>query len=145
MSPDHYTISIKSAVGNLEKVRLWASHIARTLGFEERAVFEIEISVYEACANVIEHAYGNDPGQYIDLHVTVEPDRFVVTVKDDGGAFNPPPAARKDIAAIIHSKQEGGLGLYIIETCMDEILYRRQGGRNILELVKYLPRVVPAR
>jgi hypothetical protein len=24
---------------------------------------------------------------------------------------------------------------------MDEILYRRQGGENILELIKYLPRI----
>jgi hypothetical protein len=33
--------------------------------------------------------------------------------------------------------------MHIIEACMDEILYRRQGDENILELIKYLPHYAP--
>jgi len=136
---------ITSAVPNLEKVRRWAAHIASSLGFDERAAFEVEISVYEACANVIEHAYHSDPDKYVDLKITASPEKLVVAIYDDGGAFAPNGPRKKDIAAIITSEQEGGLGLYIIEACMDEILYRRQNGRNTLEMVKYLPRGAPVR
>lgn len=140
MTEKEYQFRIRSDVSQLEKVRKWASYIARALGFDERAVFEIELSLYEACANVIEHAYANNPDHYIDLKLTVELDKLVVTIRDEGGSFEPTSLKEKDIAKIIETEQDGGLGMHIIEACMDEILYRRQGRENILELIKYLPR-----
>ncbi|MGD8717642.1 MAG: ATP-binding protein [Candidatus Zixiibacteriota bacterium] len=144
MAEREYQFRIRSQVSQLEKVRKWAAYIARALGFAERAVFEIELSIYEACANVIEHAYSNDPGNYIDVKIAVELDRLIVTIRDEGGAFQTSELKEKDIARIIETEQDGGLGMHIIEACMDEILYRRQGRTNILELVKYLPRVAHA-
>ncbi len=143
MAEREYQFRVKSAVSQLEKVRKWGAYIARALGFEERAVFEVELSIYEACANVIEHAYANDPDKYIDLKITVELDRLVVTIRDEGGTFEPSSLKEKNIAKIIETEQDGGLGMHIIEACMDEILYRRQGNENILELIKYLPRLAP--
>lgn len=140
MAERGYQFRIKSAIPQLEKVRKWASHVARALGFDDRAVFEVELSIYEACANVIEHAYDNNPNNYIDVKLSVELDKLVVTIRDEGGAFEPTSLKEKDIAKIIETEQDGGLGMHIIEACMDEILYRRQGGENILELIKYLPR-----
>jgi serine/threonine-protein kinase RsbW len=143
MAEREYQFRVKSSVSQLEKVRKWGAYIARALGFDERAVFEVELSIYEACANVIEHAYANDPDNYIDLKITIELDRLVVTIRDEGGAFEPSSLKAKDIAKIIETEQDGGLGMHIIEACMDEILYRRQGNENILELIKYLPRLAP--
>jgi anti-sigma regulatory factor (Ser/Thr protein kinase) len=143
MAEREYQFRVKSAVPQLEKVRKWAAYIARGLGFDDRAVFEVELSIYEACANVIEHAYGNNPHKYIDLRMAVELDRLIVTIRDQGGTFEPSSLKEKNIARIIETEQDGGLGMHIIEACMDEILYRRQGGENILELVKYLPAGAP--
>jgi anti-sigma regulatory factor (Ser/Thr protein kinase) len=143
MAEREYQFRVKSSVSQLEKVRKWAAYIARALGFDERAVFEVELSVYEACANVIEHAYANNPDNYIDLKITVELERLVVTIRDEGGTFEASSLKEKNIAKLIETEQDGGLGMHIIEACMDEILYRRQGNENILELVKYLPRLAP--
>jgi serine/threonine-protein kinase RsbW len=143
MAEREYQFRVKSSVSQLEKVRKWGAYIARALGFDERAVFEVELSIYEACANVIEHAYANNPDNYIDLRITVELDRLVVTIRDEGGVFEPSSLKEKDIAKIIETEQDGGLGMHIIEACMDEILYRRQGNENILELIKYLPHYAP--
>jgi anti-sigma regulatory factor (Ser/Thr protein kinase) len=143
MAEREYQFRVKSSVSQLEKVRKWGAYIARALGFDERAVFEVELSIYEACANVIEHAYANNPDNYIDLKITIELDRLVVTIRDEGGAFEPSSLKEKDIAKIIETEQDGGLGMHIIEACMDEILYRRQGNENILELIKYLPHYAP--
>lgn len=134
-----YRFRVTSDIANLDKVRLWGGHIARRLGFDERSVFEIEISLYEACANVIEHAYLNRPDQYIDLTFEARDGRAVLTILDEGGAFDPSQLKTKDIPKIIDTEQDGGLGMFIIEACMDEILYRRHNGRNVLELIKYLP------
>jgi anti-sigma regulatory factor (Ser/Thr protein kinase) len=87
MAEREYQFRVKSSVSQLEKVRKWGAYIARALGFDERAVFEVELSIYEACANVIEHAYANDPDNYIDLKITVELDRLVLS--------NPPRSKRR--------------------------------------------------
>jgi serine/threonine-protein kinase RsbW len=139
MAPSTYQFRMSSDVANLEKVRLWAAHVARDLGFDERAVFEVEISVYEACANVVEHAYHNARDKFIDLTISVQTDRLVVVIRDEGGVFEPAAMRDKNIPLMIENEQDGGLGLFIIEACMDEILYRRHGGCNTLEMVKYLP------
>ncbi len=143
MAVREYRFRVKSSVSNLEKVRRWVANIARTLGFDERAAFGVEISVYEACANVIEHAYNNTPGKYIDLKIAATPGKLVVTIRDRGGAFQRSSLKEMDIAKIIETKQVGGLGVHIMEACMDEIIYRREGGRNVLELVKYTRDAAP--
>jgi serine/threonine-protein kinase RsbW len=145
MTTATYEFRIRSDVPYLEKVRLWAANIARHLGFDERGVFEIEISVYEACANVVEHAYRNAPGRFIDLALKVGDGKLTIVIEDEGGVFEAAALRPKDIAGMIASEQNGGLGLFILEACMDEILYRRHGGRNILELSKYLPSAAPRR
>ena len=143
MIPAVYQFRVQSDVTYLEKVRLWAAHVARERGFDERGAFEVEISVYEACANVMEHAYGNDTGKFIDLMITILDGKLIITIQDEGGVFDPSSLRDKDIAKMIETEQDGGLGLFILEACMDEILYRRSGSRNILELIKYIPPVAP--
>ncbi len=132
-----YTLRIKSSVKTLEKVRKFISYVALALGFNEHRVFEIEISVYEACANIIEHAYQNDPNGIIDIKVVGDTTKAAITITDHGLCFPPNIDRSKDITKIIETRQDGGLGIYIIEACMDEIVYRRENNTNVLELVKY--------
>lgn len=137
MSPKVSRLDIKSSVKSLDKVREFISRAARELGFNEHAVFEIEISVYEACANIIEHAYKNDPTGLINIAVTGDEAKVVITIEDHGLSFPTDIDRAIDITKFIETRQDGGLGIYIIEACMDEISYNRADDTNVLELVKY--------
>jgi anti-sigma regulatory factor (Ser/Thr protein kinase) len=132
-----YSLDVKSSIKNLEDVRNFISVTAAALGFDEHSAFEIEISVYEACANVIEHAYRSDPGGVIAIEVVGDSSKAVVTITDNGLRFPPSVDRNIDITRFIETRQDGGLGIYIIEACMDEIRYRREDNTNVLEMVKY--------
>lgn len=132
-----YNLNVNSSIKALEEVRDFISVAAVALGFDEHCAFEIEISVYEACANVIEHAYRNDPTGVIKINVVGDASKAVITITDNGLRFPPNANRTIDITNFIETRQDGGLGIYIIEACMDEIKYQRENETNVLEMVKY--------
>ncbi len=63
---------------NLDIIRKFISGIAGNVGFTEEEVYQIELAVDEACANVIKHAYANEQdNKEKNIHVNVQknPDR----------------------------------------------------------------------
>jgi serine/threonine-protein kinase RsbW len=60
-------------------------------------------------------------------------DRVVITITDYGGSFDPSAVPAPDLDAL----PEGGLGLFIIESFMDDVVYS-PGPPNILRLTKLI-------
>ncbi|MCP4230654.1 MAG: ATP-binding protein, partial [bacterium] len=58
------------------------------------------------------------------------------TITDNGLPFEWDGRAEVDISEMIFTKRDGGLGLHIIEACIDELKYERINDRNILKLFK---------
>ncbi|MDH7568914.1 MAG: ATP-binding protein [Armatimonadota bacterium] len=137
----------------LSLVRDVITAVARKMGFAEERVGEIEIAVDEACANIIEHAYGADaqpqqvvvewrpdtPPLSITLRVSVFFDRIEVRITDAGPHFSLEEIPDLDVAAFLTSGRRRGIGRYLIRQCMDEVSHRYIDGEgNELLLVKYL-------
>jgi len=57
-------------------------------------------------------------------------------VEDDARPFNPLERAPVDTTVPLDQKPLGGLGIHMIRHSMDELEYRRDGGRNILTMRK---------
>jgi serine/threonine-protein kinase RsbW len=140
MTDKSKTISIKSSVENLEGIRRFISGITRELGFREHAAFEVELALYEACANVIEHAYENESGNDIHIETAADAERLVITITDFGLPFKWDGRSEVNISEMIFTKQDGGLGLHIIEACIDDLKYERVNDKNILKLYKAIPK-----
>lgn len=89
----------------------------------------VELAVSEACTNAIKHAGKGG----IILAFQVFDGGIVVQVKDQGKGFDldkvPPPD--------FDNHPEGGYGIYIIKSKMDEVEYIRTKNWNILSMTKY--------
>ncbi len=107
-------------------------------GFGEDDCRQVTLAVDEAMANVIRHAYANQPGQPIEL-VCLANDRGVEFVIEDRGR----PVDRERLAAATERRPDelrpGGRGAYFIEQIMDQVEYETLPGRNRARLVKYRP------
>ncbi|MBI3945639.1 MAG: ATP-binding protein [Armatimonadetes bacterium] len=133
-------------------VRDLVTTVARKAGFPDCRIGEIEIAVDEACANIIEHAYGRRPPgephvgkpQAIAVRLALFPDRIEVRIRDRGRCFPPEMASSLDIAEFAASGRRRGIGSYIIRSFVDEVHHSYRPGRgNELTLVKYLAKGVP--
>jgi anti-sigma regulatory factor (Ser/Thr protein kinase) len=121
-------------------------------GFDEKALFHLELCCDEASTNIIEHAYGAEDVGMITVHTKVANNAFSVTFLDSGRPFSPEdvsePASYNredslssyDLGEFLDKMKVGGLGIHFMRMLMDEVRYNfdpEQG--NELTLVKYLP------
>ncbi|HJV34609.1 ATP-binding protein [Geomonas sp.] len=99
---------------------------------------EMEVCVVEAVNNAIAHAYRNEVGYRVDTWITLHHDRIVFEISDSGQAIEDfAPRTLEFDPEEIGSIPENGMGLFIIETLMDEVSYRSENGTNTLSFCRY--------
>lgn len=109
---------------------------SRRLGFSENEINKIKLAVYEACLNVVEHAYHSDPTKIMRVTVQEEAQRLVIQVIDRGDGFEV-SNDNFDVMAAAAARQTGGMGLHIIRRSMDEVTYQRNSHEgNKLIMIK---------
>ncbi len=108
-------------------------------GLPPRECAHVELAVAEAVNNVVRHAYQGQSGHPIELLFTLEDGRFTIEVSDTGTPMpkRPSPVFDFDPTDVAHLP-EGGMGLFLIHSVMDEVEYRSHGGRNSLAMRRRL-------
>jgi serine/threonine-protein kinase RsbW len=102
-------------------------------------VGQLELAVDEACANVIEHAYGDDTTKQVMIRAVFDDDTLRIHVIDTGKGFDPTQVQQQDLKDLIAKRKTGGLGMRLIKTLMDEVHYEIEPGKkNELRMVKKL-------
>jgi serine/threonine-protein kinase RsbW len=117
--------------------RLALSGLADIVALPEELLADLKLALTEAVSNSVRHAYA-DGGGFVSVAYVLSPDELAVEVEDDGKGFDPerPPALEGE------ELTEGGLGIAIIRTIVDEFeLHSQPGVRGSrLRFVKRLQR-----
>ncbi len=98
-------------------------------------VFRTNLILEELLVNIINH--GHEAG-FDDFDVTLrsEPDRLTIEVVDGGKPFDPVNDAPAPVlTGSLADRPVGGLGLHLVRSMVDEIRYKRTGGKNHVALV----------
>jgi sigma-B regulation protein RsbU (phosphoserine phosphatase) len=93
--------------------------------------------------NVISYAYDDDDEHIIDVVLSTDGQRFVVSVTDGGVEFDPFVRKEPDVHSGLEEREIGGLGIHLIRNLMDDYSYRRVGGKNVTTLMKRFGGEVP--
>ncbi len=135
------SLEIPSKVDSLYKACDFVVKISRNMGFDDTEISKIKISVYEACINVIEHAYHSDPTKTVKVNVEIYPDKLIITVFDKGSGFRVEDIKIFNAKEAVDNRKRGGMGIPIIKRSMDEVSYiRDRKNNNRLVMVKKLRR-----
>lgn len=117
------TLRMKAVLENVPRAIECVTEWAQKAGFDERALYEIQLAVDEACANVVDHAYqGADRG---DIEVCCHLDDQILTiqVRDWGRGFDLSSVADPDLDAPLEQRSLGGLGLFLVRQVMDDVQF----------------------
>jgi len=132
-------LTIESELGNTALVSRAISRLAAVAGFGEKDCSQIALCIAEAVNNSIRHAYHSAPGHNVEAVFRLESDRVVLSVTDSGTPMRAMPKASLDFdPEELASVPEGGMGLFIIQSVMDEMNYGSEEGRNTLTMTKFL-------
>lgn len=137
--PRVVTLVTDSRLENVELVARAVRGLCGAAGLEGRTCAHVELAVAEAVNNAIRHAYGRRPGHPIEVTVTLDETRLTIEVSDEGEPMEPRPAPVLDFdPGDLERLPEGGMGLFLIHSVMDEVEYETRGGRNRLVMRRRL-------
>ena len=114
----------------------WVAEFSARAGLPGEVQNAIDLSLVEWITNIISYGFEDSREHWILIRFRKAAMEVRVEIEDDGVEFNPlthPPA---DTSTPLERRPIGGLGVHMIRKLMDSVLYRREGGRNILTLVK---------
>jgi serine/threonine-protein kinase RsbW len=134
-----FALHVPSSTENLSMIRDFVKSIGLQAGMEEMEVARLEMAVDEACANVMEHAYGSDTTKEVSIRATVDEETVQIEVIDTGKGFDPAAIQQTKLEDLISAKRTGGLGMRLMKSFMDEVHYQMiDGVKNELKMVKRL-------
>lgn len=105
-------------------------------GVPPAAIGHLNLALDEVMTNTIEYAWPGGGDHEMALTLTIGDGAVVAEVSDDGLAFDPLKVPPPDLDSDLDSRPIGGLGVHFVKTLMDDVAYRRDGGRNVLTMRK---------
>jgi anti-sigma regulatory factor (Ser/Thr protein kinase) len=129
-------LAVASDVTRCAEVRQFVRDSLTEAGAGASDVADVVQAVDELVTNVIEHGYGNGPG---DIEVTVDSGsgRATIRIVDHAPAYDPTAHAEPLLDLPLERRPLGGMGIHLARTLTDEMRHRiLPTGGNEVTLVK---------
>lgn len=141
---DYIEMKFPSKAEYVGVIRMSISGIANRMGFSYEAIEDLKVAISEAVTNVVNHAYDKMDHGDLTIGFAVYKNKLEVMVSDSGESFKldevksriGPMSAREDMKPVSQIR-EGGFGLFLINTLMDEVEINNEYGVIVL-MTKYL-------
>jgi serine/threonine-protein kinase RsbW len=105
------------------------------------------IALREAVTNAQRHGNNNDAKRKIRISLRDDPDKLCIAVQDEGDGFDYQHSIRetkeKDAVTVVRERyregRSGGLGIRLMQKCVDMIEYEEGGRRMLMTKYKRVP------
>ncbi len=127
-------LKIPSRPAFIRKTRKVIDEMCLRSNFSKKHTRELKLAINEALANIIQHAYENDPDQTIYLYLLIMPDKVEVILRDFGKKPSPSSLKIRDLDEL----EDKGLGILFMKKYVDHMAYNfSDKGGNQLKFIKY--------
>lgn len=132
-----FKLQVPSSTENLALIREFVTTVGKQALMSDEDITKLELAVDEACANVIEHAYGHDITKEVDVRAVFDEDEVRISVIDSGRGFDPGKVDQETVEQLVAQRKSGGLGFRLIRSLMDDVSYEIvPGQKNELHMTK---------
>lgn len=132
---DYIEMKFPASAEYVGLIRLTVSGVLSRAGATYDQIEDSKIAISEAVTNAVMHAYDSDELGEILVGFAIYKDKVEMIVADHGQSFNYEevkdelgPYSEDDN---VNYLREGGLGLFLIETLMDEVFVKKGPGVTI--------------
>jgi len=123
MVGNKFKFKVEANLKNLSVISSVISEAMKQANIDAAIISRVLLAVDEACTNIALYAYPERKG-YIRLACWLNHEDFVISIKDKGKPFDPCSAPPPKLDANLDDRKVGGLGIYFMQTFMDEISYK---------------------
>lgn len=136
MTENRISLKLKNSLSEVDTLCRSLEEFGESLGLARKAIFEICLAMEEVVNNIISYGYTDDAIHWIEIAISHENGTLIILIEDDGIPFDPLKAEEPDCECPIEQRKVGNLGIHLTKKYVDEMVYERQGDRNILTLRK---------
>jgi len=130
-------IEIKNELSELHKMVEEFELFAEEVSLPLKVLFTMNLALEELITNVMFYGYNDKNHEAIELTISYDKENntLFAELKDRAPKFNPIERERpKDLEGNIEERNIGGLGIHLVKQLMDDVVYRRENGYNILTI-----------
>lgn len=98
--------------------------------YKREVVFAVRLALDEALVNAVKHGNGNDPDKTVTIEFSIDQDRLIVEIEDQGPGFV--PEQLPDPTAEENLNRPNGRGVMLMRAYMTEVDFNERGNRVIL-------------
>ena len=120
----------------IPRLRHWLREVLTAWAVSNECTWDLLLAITEICTNIIRHGYNHQLAGEITVQLARRAPAIYTTIYDTAPTFIP----RHIMPPPPEMLAEGGYGLFLIGSLMDEIIFERVDGRvNRTILVKHDP------
>ncbi|TBW90732.1 anti-sigma B factor RsbW [Staphylococcus hominis] len=139
---DYIEMKLPASAEYVSLIRLTLSGVFTRVGASYDDIEDSKIAVSEAVTNAVKHAYKHsEQNSMINICFELFDDKIKIIISDQGESFDYESTKSKlgpyQENENIDFLREGGLGLFLIESLMDEVKVSKESGVTI-SMIKYI-------
>ena len=139
---DYIEMKLPASAEYVSLIRLTLSGVFTRAGASYDDIEDSKIAVSEAVTNAVKHAYKySEQNGMINICFELFDDKIKIIISDQGESFDYESTKSKLVPyqenENIDFLREGGLGLFLIESLMDEVKVSKESGVTI-SMIKYI-------
>ena len=141
-------LTIDAKIENLHLVQEFISIELKASFIPKKTQTQIALVAEEVFVNIAHYAYNADDPQTVSednrfvskektvaIRIAVD-NEIVLEFEDNGTPFNPLETDDPEIMVDVDKREAGGFGIFIVKNIVDDIKYRYENNKNILQLIK---------
>jgi len=140
MARKNISFKLKNNISELDKLGRKLNAFGEGIGLSKKCMFQINLALDELFTNIVSYGFPDNGPQWISVALSHDNSKIRVRLEDTGVPFDPANAQTSATETEIEACKVGGLGLHLVKKIMDKITYQRCGEKNIITLIKHIPK-----
>ena len=133
------SMTVPAKVDSLDQVNAFVCKQLESRDCDEKIQYQLRLAIEEIFVNIASYAYHPKDGEAeVRCDVLEDPLRVVIQFLDSGVPFDPLAEEDADTSVEALITREGGLGIFLVKSTMDDVQYTYENGKNILTILKKL-------
>ena len=138
-------LTVQAGPAAMRRVEAFVTDFAEQHGIDPGDRNRVTILLEELVTNLYAHgSVERSGGCTAEIALSLEQDRLSIEFSDNGKPFDPLAHPLPDLEVPVEARLPGKLGLHILRAFVDEAIYRRNGDRNVLQMVRRITITSPA-
>jgi anti-sigma regulatory factor (Ser/Thr protein kinase) len=132
------SLKLEPELGELARVNSAIADFVKASGLPDGLRQLLELCSEEWLVNVISYGIPEKSAELISFDLDCDGSRVALVIAHRGVEFDPLAHKASDIPMDSEERALGGLGIPLIQSLMDQVVYTKPDGRNCLRMIKYL-------